>query len=299
MSGTFDISADTKDTKEKRESTVIARTDLAFGSPVTRDMLIADFRSLGLCRGDVVLVHSSLSSLGWVVGESRTVIEALQNVIGETGTLVMPAHSGHLSDPELWEHPPVPESWKQIIRDEMPAFDPGVTATRGMGAIPELFRTLPGVLRSYHPTASFAASGQKAAFITENHSLETGLGDSGPLGRVHDLNGKVLLIGVRHGNNTSLHLAEHRADWPTKTNHREGSPVYRDGERAWMLYDELDFEDEDFEACGAAFEESVVPNANLSVAKVALAECRLMNQRALVNFATEWLSKNRATAGNV
>ncbi len=143
--------SDTKDTKEKRESTVIARTDLAFGSPVTRDMLIADFRSLGLCRGDVVLVHSSLSSLGWVVGESRTVIEALQNVIGETGTLVMPAHSGHLSDPEPWEHPPVPESWKQIIRDEMPAFDPGVTATRGMGAIPELFRTLPGFRRPRDP----------------------------------------------------------------------------------------------------------------------------------------------------
>src|SRR6185503_14884857 len=113
-------------------------------APVTIPSLQADFTALGVTRGMTLLLHSSLSALGWVCGGPVAVILALEELLGADGTLVMPTHSSGLSDPGLWQHPPVPDSWWQIIRETMPAYDPDLTPTRQMGAIPETFRKQPG-----------------------------------------------------------------------------------------------------------------------------------------------------------
>lgn len=81
------------------------------GMPATVDSLTADLSSLGIAPGMVLLVHSSLSSLGWVSGGPVAVILALEQVLGPKGTLVMPALSGDLSDPARWKEPPVPQAW--------------------------------------------------------------------------------------------------------------------------------------------------------------------------------------------
>src|SRR6478736_6476447 len=185
-------------------------------SPVTIPSLLADFAALGVGPGMTLLLHSSLSVLGWVCGGPVAVILALEELLGPDGTLVMPTHSGGLSNPANWQHPQVPESWWQIIRDTMPAYDPDLTPTRQMGAISETFRKQPGVRRSAHPQDSFAAWGRHADVVAAGHALEFGLGEGSPLARVYDLDGQVLLLGVGHGNNTSLHLAEYRAEFPTK-----------------------------------------------------------------------------------
>lgn len=140
------------------EETTIARTP----EPMIRERLAADLRQLGVEPGMVLLVHASLSAIGWVPGGAITVIQALIDVLTPTGTLVMPAHSGDLSDPTEWRRPPVPEAWWPIIRQHTPAFDPALTPTRGLGRIPEVFRNWPGVRRSYHPHMSFAAWGRQA-----------------------------------------------------------------------------------------------------------------------------------------
>ena len=87
-------------------------------------------------------------------------ILGLEEVIGDEGTLVMPAHSSDLSDPSIWKNPAVPESWWEMIKENMPDFEPDLTPTRQMGAIPECFRKQSGVLRSNHPQVSFAAERQ-------------------------------------------------------------------------------------------------------------------------------------------
>ncbi|WP_410764871.1 aminoglycoside N(3)-acetyltransferase [Haloferax sp. DFSO60] len=256
--------------------------------PVTISTLVSDFQDLGVNAGDTLLVHSSLSSLGWVAGDAPAVVDALQEVLTEDGTLVMPTHSFQYSDPEWWESPPVPDHWVEIIREERPPFRPEVTPTRGMGAIPECFRNYPGVLRSNHPTSSFAAWGAGAEEVTSNHSPSYGLGDESPLARVYDRGGKVLLLGVGYDRNTSLHLAEMRADIDLEEVNY-AFPLVRDGERVSVEYTDVMTNTEDFEAVGAAFEAEI----GATKGEVGAAECTLIDQPALVDFAVSWFESNR------
>ena len=211
------------------EGQVVGKTETL----ATIESLQADFRALGIKPGMILLVHSSLSAIGWVCGGAVAVIIVLQKVLGETGTLVMPAHSTDLSEPSQWENPPVPESWWQTIQETMPAYDPDLTPTRSMGKIVETYRKQKGVLRSTHPQSSFCASGPQASHIVNNHPLAFGFGEHSPLARIYDLNGFVLLLGVGHSSNTSIHLAEYRADFPTKRIVQEGAPISQAGLRTW------------------------------------------------------------------
>ena len=269
------------------EADAIARTP---GRPGTISSLAAEFRQLGITPGMVLIAHSSLSALGWVCGGAVAVILALEEALGPAGTLVMPAHSGDLSEPSEWQHPPVPESWWAIIREATPAYDPHLTPTRGMGVIPETFRKQPGVLRSGHPLLSFAAWGAHARTVTENHRLDFCQGEGSPLARIYDLDGRVLLLGVGHESNTSLHLAEYRADYPGKVAVKCGAPMCVNGGRRWIEFQDINEDSSDFEAIGADFARET---GKIIAGKVAQAAALLMPQRALVDYAVNWMATNR------
>ena len=170
-----------------------ARTDCAEGRPrVTQAMNDAGLRRLGLGEGDVVLVHSSLSSFGTVEGGADAVIDALLGVIGPSGTLCMPTLTWGSFGPD---HPP-------------PLFDPR-TSKGIVGRIPEVFRQRPRVQRSLHPTHSVAALGPEAERLLEGHEYSrTPCGLETPWGRMRDLDGYVLMIGCGTAPMTMSHGAE-------------------------------------------------------------------------------------------
>lgn len=261
------------------------------GTLITVETLKADLALLGIEEGMTLLVHSSFNSLGkWVAGGPVAVILALEQAIGDSGTLVVPTHTNDLSDPSGWENPPVPKAWWDRIREEMPAYDPHLTPLWHMGVIPEVFRKQSGVKRSGHPHTSFAARGAKADFIIDDHGLDYGLGEQSPLARIYDAGGWVLLLGVGHGNNTSLHLAEYRAEYPGKKEIRNKAPMIVDGQRQWIEFRDVEIDSGDFEHIGADFERDT---GQLRRGKVAGATALLMPQQALVDYAANWLLQHR------
>lgn len=263
------------------EGQVIERTKILN----TRESLVRDFRRIGIKKGMIVIVHSSLSSIGWVCGGAVTVIQALMDIVTRDGTIIMPAHSGDYSDPTNWGNPPVPKEWIEVIKDTMPAFHEEITPTRGMGMIAETFRKFPNVLRSSHPALSFCAWGNNAEEIIENHSLDYSLGEESPLARIYDLNGDVLLLGVGHNNNTSFHLSENRMI--NKKYVKAGGPIIKDGIRVWKEYDDIEVNSDVFDELGKDFEK----NNNVSINNIGLAESRLFSQKVAVDFGHSWLDK--------
>lgn len=257
--------------------------------PQTVETLRADLSACGLRAGQTVLVHSSMSKIGWVAGGAEAVIQALVDVLGKEGTLMMPTHTTQNTDPGNWSNPPVPEAWVPIIRANTPAYNPATTPTRAMGVIPELFRTWPGAVRSEHPIGSFAALGANAVRLTRYHHLLDMFGDSSPLGRLYELDGYVLLLGVDHGNNTSLHLAENRANWEGKLFIPEATAMMVNGVRQWVSFKMLSLDTDDFNTIGDAYEQQ----AGFQRGRVGRAEVRLIQQRPLIDFAVEWMEANR------
>jgi aminoglycoside 3-N-acetyltransferase len=269
------------------EADAIARSR----EPATTESLARDLRALGLAPGMTVITHVSLSALGWVCGGPQALIAAIQEVLTDEGTLVMPAFSGGNSEPSLWENPPVPPEWWQTVRDHMPAYDPRATSTRALGITCELFRTMPGVKRSNHPALSFAAWGRYARAITMDHRIDSGTGDDSPLARIYDLHGHVLLLGVNHRSNSSLHLSETRANWPSRRIVENGAAVMIGEMRQWVTWQDLDFDSDDFAEIGRDYEDAA--SGALRVGAIGAGEGRLMPQRDIVDFGVEWMSQNR------
>jgi aminoglycoside 3-N-acetyltransferase len=257
-------------------------------APNTVESLADHLRASGLSAGQAVIVHTSLSRLGWTVGGGEAVIRALVNVLTPQGTLVMPTQTAENSEPSYWVNPPVPESWWPVIRAHMLPFDAQTTPTSYMGVVPEIFRGFPNVMRSHHPMLSFAAWGAGAQSIVGEQSLEAPLGERSPLSRLAEMNGCVLLLGVDHGANTALHLAEHRARIAQVTE-RQGSAMWVNGQRHWVEYQLPVYNSEDFAALGADYETAI----GYTPTRIGLTGMHFHRLVPLLEFATGWLESKR------
>ena len=140
---------------------------------------------MNIQKGDVIIVHSSLSSIGYVSGGADTVIDALLEVVGDEGTIVMSTLTG------WFDH-----------------FDVCATPS-AVGKISEVFRKRQNAHRSLHPVHSVAAIGKHAQYITEGHDkCETGCGSGTPYYKIKELKGKIMLLGVDMDRNTIMHCLE-------------------------------------------------------------------------------------------
>ncbi|KUO03629.1 aminoglycoside N(3)-acetyltransferase [Streptomyces caeruleatus] len=255
------------------------------GPLVTRGTLGEQLRELGVQSGETLLVHSSLSSLGWVCGGPVAVVQGLLDALGPDGTLVVPSQSGDLSDPAVWSNPPVPEEWWEAIRATMPAYYPLVTPTRGVGVIPETVRTWPGALRSAHPQTSFAAVGPRAAEVLDGHALDCRLGERSPLARLEALHARVLLLGAGYDACTGFHLAEYRIPTPLVK-------VGRPGPAGWEVVTEVSISSDRFDELGHDFER----DRPVVRGKVGAADARLFPLADAVAYAERWLGIHRPRA---
>lgn len=163
---------------------------------VTAGQITADLRKMGIQTGDILFIHSSLKSLGYVDGGPKAVIQGLLDAVGPEGTLLLPTYympgGSILGTCQL----------------EGYVFDPRIHGTN-MGALPDAFLQFPGVERSIHPTHSVSAIGKHAKFLTEAHHLAPSVfGKGSPWQRFHELNGTVLGIGISMGPVTFYHLLE-------------------------------------------------------------------------------------------
>jgi aminoglycoside 3-N-acetyltransferase len=157
---------------------------------ITRQQIADGLARLGIEPGAVLLVHSSLKSLGQVDGGPATVIAAIEDVLGPSGTLVMPALT-----------------WNSVNASQ-PRFD--VRRTPGcVGLIPETFRLQELVIRSLHPTHSLVARGARAAELMSGHERCHSPGPVGsPYHKIVQAGGLILFIGTGIGCNTMLHCVE-------------------------------------------------------------------------------------------
>jgi len=262
------------------EMDVIEKTSM----PITQRSIADDLRSIGVKGGMTLFVHSSLSSIGWVCGGPMAVLNALIESLGDEGTLVMPCMSTDNSDPTDWENPPVPEEWKPIIIENMPAFDKERSPPRQMGAIVDAFRFWPGAERSDHPI-SIVALGKFSHEIVKEQPWSFPLGGGSPLERCCDLGGYALLIGTER--NTTLHLAEHKADFNKKTR-TNGAAVYESGKRAWKKYEDYD----DYTGHFPTILREFAKTGQCNHSKVGNADSYLFKQNDIVNFGIGWFERN-------
>lgn len=248
--------------------------------------IVSGLRSIGVKPGDIILVHSRMSALGFVPGAARTIVESLINSVGPDGTVMMPAYSGSLSDPATWRYPPVPDEWIEPIRRSTPPYDPARTPTEGLGAVAEYFRTYPGALRSGHPHSSFTALGARARELVEEHSLQYRFGPGSPLGRLKALNGRVLMLGAPLNTISFLYLVMYAL--PGRRETEKSSPIVGPDGPQWQKYRDIEISDHWFEP----FIEHLLAERHAVRAKVGDAVCHLFDAAPAYYLALEWCRKH-------
>jgi aminoglycoside 3-N-acetyltransferase len=228
---------------------------------ISKAELVNQLAVLGIEPGGVLLVHTAFSKVKPIEDGPPGLITALEAQLGPQGTLVMPSMS----------------------YDDEHIFDPKTTPCREeVGVVADSFWRLPHVLRSDNAHA-FAASGSQAAFITKPHPLDVPHGLDSPVGRVYELDGQVLLLGVGHDSNTTMHLAENLAGVRYRMPVR--LRIHKDGQPEWFEYAEVNHCCHNFRTMDGWLDEHGLQRKG----QVGHAQARLIRSRAVVEVALQHL----------
>ena len=189
--------------RKKRQATLLNQQQS--GQGFTQEELKESLLSAGIQPGDHLMVHASLSKMGFIEGGADTVVEVLKEMVGAEGLILMPTS-------------PIARLQLDYVSAN-PLFDVLATPS-AMGKVSEVFRTSDGVVRSYHPTEPVAAWGAQAyEYIKDHTNKNTPYHWDSPYGKLIQHGGKILYIGVTLDNaGTHLHTLEDAID--------VGVPVY-------------------------------------------------------------------------
>ena len=169
------------------------------GQGFTQEDLKQSLLSAGIQPGDHLMVHASLSKMGFIEGGANTVVDVLKEMVGAEGLILMPTS-------------PIARLQLDYVSAN-PLFDVLATPS-AMGKVSEVFRTSDGVVRSYHPTEPVAAWGAQAyEYIKDHTNKNTPYHWDSPYGKLIQHGGKILYIGVTLDNaGTHLHTLEDAMD---------------------------------------------------------------------------------------
>lgn len=233
---------------------------------LTKDELKSELELLGVSKGMKILVHVALSKVGRLENGPDDLITALQETVTDSGIVAMPAYN--------------------CYGDYKP----------NLSIVNDVFRRQGDVICTNQLIAAFAVWGcgkeQIAAsvpYTEEGLSFENG--EKSTIARLYENDSWSLMIGTDYSTCTMLHLAENRANWPGKFIYTE-EVTLPDGSKC--PYHDVAYQDEDFNMIGKAFESRFWGDESvIRFGKLGNAECRLVNQRILVDYAVDWMQRNR------
>lgn len=159
-----------------------------------------------LNRNDSCIVHTSLSSFGYLIGGEKTIVDTLKKVLND-GTIMMIGQTADLCDPVEWRYPPIIKSLQETAFTAMPAYDK-TTPIHYIGVTPEYFRTSNDVYRNNHPLYSVCVWGKDAKEICRDRPYDMPYGADGVLQDMYNKDAKILMLGTDYESCTALHLAE-------------------------------------------------------------------------------------------
>ncbi|MBC8231958.1 AAC(3) family N-acetyltransferase [bacterium] len=226
---------------------------------VSKEEIESGLRQLGLQPGALVMVHSSLSSFGYVEGGAETVIDSLLETVGPEGTVMVPTYSINRRRLDTGE-----EEFLPYDAEKTPVWT---------GTIPETFRKRTEAIRSANPTHSLAAIGPKTKELIEG------------LHRLVELDGLVLMLGVDLRTNSTMHLSEGIAKPPQYLKRLESrKPKIVDGREVFTPSGPwADF---------TKMEEAYIQKGIIKIGKIGDATIRLLKAKPMVETFAEALRQN-------
>jgi aminoglycoside 3-N-acetyltransferase len=267
--------------------------------PVTGPELAEDLRALGVRPGTVLMVHTRMSAIGWVVGGAETVVAALLDALGPDGTLLAyVGWSDGTGGMDRW-----PPEWQDAYRRARPPFDALFSESDAqMGRVPERIRTWPGAEASGSHFRRMVAIGPKAGWLTENQPWDHAFGPGSPLAKLVEADGQILMLGAPLDRLTIIHHAESLVPGPDKRLAVHQIPVRKGGEVTWREVHDHDTstargafpyqravgDREPFEVIG-----QLALQAGTGVTgQVGEAESRLFAAPRLAAFVMDWLTEH-------
>jgi len=202
---------------------------------LNKSFFIDIFKELGVKKNLDLIVHSALWTFGLKIESPNDIIDAILESIDTKGTLIMPSHSGHLTDPRYWTNPGVKKENIPKIIEEMKPFDSKTTKIRNRGILAEIFFKYKGIRRSNHPLNSVIALGPKAKYFTNSHPLHESEGYGSPAWKFYKEQGYALLIGVGIPKSlTFIHLGEFLLNNPYLKHNKKKVLVFENGKKKFV-----------------------------------------------------------------
>ncbi|MGN1399099.1 MAG: aminoglycoside N(3)-acetyltransferase [Erysipelotrichaceae bacterium] len=248
--------------------------------------IIEQLNQLGLQSDMTVEVHSSFAKVGYVIGGPAAFNDALLQIVGEKGNIVMPCQDYYNTEPLFWQNPPVKMNLADKIRENMPGYDIYTSGHRLMGVLVDDIRSRKTAYHSYHPNCAFVAIGKDSKYLMSNQPLSFPLGMKSPLGKLYQLdNSYTLLIGCDYDNCTSWHLAEHLS--MVRGIILQGGCIKKGGKNIWKKYLDYEVNSDEFIEIGRQYEKT----AQVRIGKVGNAVCKFFKTREAIDFACGYLLK--------